>query len=83
MITIKCEKCKQNFMIDNTTGVYVCPHCECENSHFVFPNNFDNVKVLKTTQLSKDLKKLFKKHDIPFTENGCLELAVVWVEKYN
>lgn len=83
MITVKCEKCKQNFMIENETGINKCPHCECENSHFVFPADFDNEKVVKAIQLAKDLKKMFKKHEIPFTENSSLELAVIWVQKFN
>ena len=60
-ITIKCDKCKNRFMIENTTGVHLCTVCDCKNEHYVFPTDFTQDQVLKANKLFKDVKKLFKK----------------------
>ena len=46
-ITIKCEKCKNRFMIENVTGIYLCTVCDCKNEHYVFPNSFTNDEIIK------------------------------------
>lgn len=78
-ITIKCDKCKNRFMIENTTGVHLCTVCDCKNEHYVFPTDFTHDQVLKANKLFKDVKKLFKKYEIEKTNIEIMDIVVLWI----
>ena len=59
-ITIKCEKCKNRFKIENVTGVYLCTVCDCKNEHYVFPNSFTDEQIKKRIKCLKNLKKFIE-----------------------
>ena len=76
-ITIKCEKCKNRFMIENVTGVYLCTVCDCKNEHYVFPNSFTDEQIIKANKMFKDLKKVYRKYDVDYTDIEIMQHVVV------
>ena len=82
MITIKCDKCKNHFMIENKTGVYLCTVCDCKNEHYIFPEGFNEEQVIKANKLFRDFKKLFNKYDLNQSNIEIMDLVIL-IMSYN
>lgn len=80
-ITIKCDKCKKFFNIDNVKGVHICPNCECEVEHFVFDADMTPEQIVKTNNLASSLTNLFKKNDVKMSKNEIMDFAMALVLK--
>ena len=81
-ITIKCEKCKNRFKIENVTGVYLCTVCDCKNEHYIFPSDFNEEQVIKANKLFRDFKKLFNKYDLNQSNIEIMDLVIL-IMSYN
>ena len=82
MITIKCDKCKNHFMIENKTGVHLCTVCDCKNEHYIFPEDFNEEQVIKANKLFRDFKKLFNKYDLNQSNIEIMDLVIL-IMSYN
>lgn len=81
LINMKCEKCKGHFLTKNEIGIHYCPLCECKNELYIFPVDFTGDQVIKANQLFKDVRKLFRKHDIEQSNIEIMDLVVLTLTK--
>ena len=82
MITIKCDKCKNRFMIENKTGIHLCTVCDCKNEHYIFPDDFNEEQVIKANKLFRDFKKLFNKYDLNQSNIEIMDIVIL-IMSYN
>ena len=83
MITIKCDKCKNHFMIENKTGEHLCTVCDCKNEHYIFPSDFNEEQVIKANKLFRDFKKLFNKYDLNQSNIEIMDLVILMMSYNN
>ena len=75
-VTIKCEACKNRILIENNTGIHLCPICDCKNEHYVFSDDLTKNDIQLVNKLFKDIKKIIRKNEIELDNIKIMDIAV-------
>lgn len=74
-LRVECPKCKKYFEVENTSGVYKCPHCEAEKEVYTYHEALECEDINVIVELQKDLIRIFKKHGLDYGKITTMDIA--------